>query len=469
MSPEEFREAGHRVIDWIADYQSQVASFPVLSQVEPGQVRSGLPATAPEHGEPLDAVLADLDRVIMPGVTHWQSPGFFAYFPANASGPSILGELLSAGLGVQGMLWATSPAATELETHMLDWMVGLCGLPDAFLSSSAGGGVIQDSASSSALVAMVAARHRAREQTGASIDKLVVYTSVHAHSSIEKNARVVGIEPDHVRAIEADSQHAMSVGALRSTIEADRAAGLVPFFVACTSGTTSSTAFDPVAEVGEYCVTDPTVWLHLDGAFAGSAAVCPELRWVNDGMELVDSYCFNPHKWLLTNFDCSLLWVTDRSAILHALSVLPEYLRNAASESGAVIDYRDWMVPLGRRFRSLKLWMVIRHYGAEGLRAFIRNHVALGLELAAWIDADDRFERVAPAPLALVCFRLRAGDDATKSVLEEINATGTHYLTHTVLDGNYVIRVAIGAIRTDRAEVEALWGDICERTDQVTT
>ena len=224
-----------------------------------------------------------------------------------------------------------------------------------------------------------------------------------------------------------------------------------------------------MAEVGAYCATNPALWLHLDGAFAGSAAVCPELRWVNDGMELVDSYCFNPHKWLLTNFDCSLLWVTDRSAILHALSVLPEYLRNAASESGAVIDYRDWMVPLGRRFRSLKLWMVIRHYGAEGLRAFIRNHVALGLELADWIDEDDRFERVAPAPLALVCFRLRAGDDATKSVLEAVNARGTHYLTHTVLDGNYVIRVAIGAIRTDRAEVEALWSEICERTEGLTT
>jgi len=457
MSPEEFREAGHRIIDWIADYQANVEQYPVLSKVAPGDVRAGLPASPPEHGEPLDAVIRDLDDVIMPGITHWQSPGFMAYFPANASGPSILGELLSAGLGVQGMLWATSPACTELETHVLDWMVDLCGLPDRFLSSGAGGGVIEDSASSSALVAMIAARERAGG--AAELSRMVVYTSNQAHSSIEKNARVCGVAADHVRMIDVDDRFAMRVDLLAEAMAADVEAGLLPFFVSCTAGTTSSTGFDPVADIATVC-EQHGAWVHVDAAFAGSAAVCPELRWVNAGVEQVDSYNFNPHKWLLTNFDCSLLFVADRAAIINALSVLPEYLRNAASESGAVIDYRDWMVPLGRRFRALKLWMVIRHYGAEGLRTFIREHVALGHELAGWIEADDRFELLAAPDVALVCFRLVAGDDATKAVLEQINETGRHFLTHTVLDGKWTIRVAIGALRTERRHVEDLWEQI---------
>lgn len=405
MSPEDFRTFGHQVIDWIADYQSNVESYPVLSRVEPGEIRAGLPASPPEHGEPFADVMRDLETKIMPGVTHWQSPGFMAYFPANASGPSILGELLSAGLGVQGMLWATSPACTELESHVLDWMIDLCGLPDRFLSNGSGGGVIEDSASSSALVAMIAARRRAGGADA--LDRLVAYTSSHAHSSIEKNARVIGLRDDQLRLIDVDETYAMRPELLAEAMASDVSDGLVPFFVSCTSGTTSSTAFDPVGEVAQIA-SEHNVWVHVDAAFAGSAAVCPELRWVTAGVDLVDSYCFNPHKWLLTNFDCSLLYVADRAAIINALSVLPEYLRNEASESGAVIDYRDWMVPLGRRFRSLKLWMVIRHYGAEGLRAFIREHVALGLELASWIEADDRLELQAPrAACARVLQRTR--------------------------------------------------------------
>lgn len=457
MSPEEFRTLGHQVIDWIADYQANVGDYPVRSTIAPGEVRAGLPATPPEHPEPFSAVLKDLDEIIMPGITHWQSPGFMAYFPANASGPSILGELLSAGLGVQGMLWATSPACTELESHVLDWMIDLCGLPSRFLSTGAGGGVIEDSASSSALVAMIAARHRAG---GAELlDRMVVYTSTQAHSSIEKNARVAGVRDEHVRFIDVDDAFAMRPDVLAETMLADADAGLIPFFVSCTSGTTSSTAFDPVAAVAEICESHGA-WLHVDGAFAGSAAVCPELRWVNAGVERADSYCFNPHKWLLTNFDCSLLYVADRSAIIQALSVLPEYLRNEASESGAVIDYRDWMVPLGRRFRSLKLWMVIRHYGAEGLRTFIRDHVELGNDFASWVEADDRLELVAPAPVALVCFKVKAGDEATRALLDELNSSGTWYLTHTVLQDSYIIRVAIGSLKTGRSHVEQLWQDL---------
>lgn len=457
MSAEDFRRIGHEVIDFIADYHADTERWPVLSQVEPGQVRAGLAATPPEHGEGFEAVMADIENVIMPGLTHWQSPGFFAYFPANASGPSVLGELLSAGLGVQGMLWSTSPACTELETHVLDWMVDLCDLPDRFRSNGDGGGVIQDSASSAALVALIAARHRAGGAEA--LPKLVAYASAHTHSSVEKGARIAGVAPEHLRTVEVDDNHAMDPAALAEAMAADAAAGLVPFFVCATVGTTSSTAIDPVAAIAAVCA-EHDVWLHVDGAFAGSATVAPEFRFLNDGLDAADSYCFNPHKWLLTNFDCTLFWVAQRSALIDALSVLPEYLRNAASEAGAVIDYRDWQVPLGRRFRALKLWMVIRWYGAEGLRTFIREHIGLAQELAGWIDESDRFELVAPVPLSLVCFRHVDGDEAGRRVLDAINAAGRHYLTHTVLNDRFVLRVAIGSARTERRHVEQLWADV---------
>jgi aromatic-L-amino-acid decarboxylase len=465
MTPEQFRHAGRRTIDWIAQYLETIERHPVASRVAPGDIRRRLPQHPPQQGEPFDAVLQDLDEVILPGITHWQSPNFFAYFPANASPPAILGDLVSSGLGVQGMLWATSPACTELETHVLDWLVELLGLPDRFHSRGAGGGVIQDSASSASLCALLAARERATEfQTNEQgVDRpLTAYASIQAHSSIEKAAGIAGIGRRNLRLIEVDAAQAMRPELLERAIEGDRKAGRTPFFVCATVGTTSSTAIDPVPAVAEVCRRHG-VWLHVDAAHAGSAALCPELRWIHAGVEHADSYCFNPHKWMLTNFDCDCFYVADRASLISTFSVTPEYLRNPATESGRVFDYRDWQVPLGRRFRALKLWFVLRHYGAEGLRAHIRQHVALAQEFAAWVAADDRFELAAPTPLNLVCFRHRGGDAANERLLNDLNDSGKVYLTHTRLDGRLVLRLAIGGVATERRHVAAAWKLIRDR------
>jgi aromatic-L-amino-acid/L-tryptophan decarboxylase len=456
MTPEEFRRYGRMVVDRVADYWEQVESSPVGSTVTPGEVTAALPRHPPEVGEPFEAVLADLDRVILPGITHWQHPSFFAYFPANASGPAVLGDLLSSGLGVQGMLWATSPAATELETVVLDWLAELLDLPGRFR----GHGVIQDTASSAVLCAVLAALHRV---SGGSVradgvrQRYAVYLSPETHSAGEKAVRIAGLGDAAIRLLEVDPD-ALSVTAdsLRRAVEADRAAGITPLLVLATVGTTSTTAVDPVRALGELCRAEG-IWLHVDAAYAGVAAVCPELRWLNDGLELADSYATNPHKWLLTNFDCDAFWVADPDALVGALSVLPEFLRNAATESGAVIDYRDWQVPLGRRFRALKLWAVLRWYGAEGLRQHIRTGVGLAQELAGWIREDPRFEVVAPHPLGLVCLRLVAGDAASEALLRAVNASGEAYLSHTRVRGHYVLRVSIGATLTERRHVESLW------------
>ena len=472
MTPDEFRRSGHAVIERIARYMEEVERYPVLSQAEPGSVRAGLPRAAPEEGEPFADVLRDVDEIILPGVTHWQSPNFYAFFPANASGPSILGDLLSSGLGVQGMLWATSPACTELETHVLDWLVDLLGLPQGFRSSTAGGGVIQDSASSGTLTALIAARERAsggatnrhgvgHGGAGAPGPRLTVYTSRHAHSSIEKGVKIAGLGRDNLRLVETDGRHAMRVDALEAAIAEDRAAGAVPTMVCATVGTTSSCAVDPLRAIGELCRRE-NIWLHVDAAHAGSATVCPENRGLIDGLELAQSYTFNPHKWLLTNFDCSCFWVADRAALIEALSILPEYLRNRATESAAVIDYRDWQVPLGRRFRALKLWFVIRHYGAAGLRAHVRHCIALAEWFAAQVEASEEFELAAPVSVGLVCFRHRAGDAFTETLMNRLNQSGALYLTHTKLDGRLVLRLAIGGVATRREHVEGAWARIVE-------
>jgi aromatic-L-amino-acid decarboxylase len=459
MTPEEFRRLGKELVDWIADYQERVESFPVLSRVAPGEVRKRLPADPPATGESFEAMMRDVEEIVLPGITHWQSPSFFAYFPSNASGPSILGELLSAGLGVQGMIWATSPAATELETHVLDWLVDMLGLPPTFKSSSTGGGVIQDTASSAVLCALVAARER---RTSGLTNRegcrggLVAYTSTQAHSSIEKAVKIAGIGSENLRLIEVDSSFAMSASALEARIRADREAGLLPFFVSATVGTTSSNAIDPLPEIGRLCEASG-LWLHVDAAMSGTAALCPELRHIQDGVERADSYSFNPHKWMFTNFDCDCFWVKDRKSLIDALSILPEYLRNQATASGAVIDYRDWHVPLGRRFRALKLWFVIRHYGVEGLRHHVRRHVALAQEFASWVRDDPRFEIAAPVPLNLVSFRHRGGDAVNEKLLAELNASGKLYLTHTRLNEKYTLRMSIGQTHTEERQVRAAW------------
>lgn len=489
MSREEFARIGHLLVDWIASYWDRLNAgdpgLPVLSPVLPGDIAGALPDEPPQRGENWDTILKDFERIIVPGLTHWQSPNFFAYFPANASGPAVLGELLSAGLGVQGMLWATSPAATELETRMLDWLAGMIGLPGRFLSTSpSGGGVIQGTASEATLVAMLAARAR---NTAAPGQRLACYTSTQAHSSVLKAAMIAGIatgEADRIgfRPIGVDEAFAMRPELLERAIREDIDAGRKPIFVCATVGTTSSTAIDPTAHIGRIA-REHGLWLHVDAALAGAAAVCPEFRWLLDGVVYADSFCFNPHKWLLTNFDCSLMWTADRDSVVRALSVTPEYLRNAASDDGAVTDYRDWQVPLGRRFRALKLWFVVRHYGVEGLRAHIRGHVGSATHFEELVRSDERFEVVAERTLNLVCFRLRAGtfaekhppedagtslDDLNKRLMESLNATGAIYLTHTVLPGvGLVLRLAVGGTHTRSGHVRAAWELIRSEADKL--
>ncbi|MFN0092657.1 MAG: pyridoxal-dependent decarboxylase [Acidimicrobiales bacterium] len=457
MTPDEFRRSGRAVVDWLADYYERLESLPVLAPVAPGEIRARLPAEAPERGEPFAAILDDVDAKLLDGVTHWQHPSFFGYFPANASGPSILGELLSAGLAVQGMLWSTSPACTELETHVLGWLARLCALPERLVAEPAGA-VIQDSASSAALCAIVAARERAR-RAGADPATLTAYLGAHTHSSVEKGLRVAGVGGEQLRLVDSGAGGGLDPAALAAALARDAAEGRRPFFVCATAGATASLVFDPVAAVAA-AATRYGAWVHVDGALAGAAAVCSELRFVNAGLDRVDSYCFNPHKWLLTNFDCDCFYVADRAELVSALSILPDYLRNAATESGQVIDYRDWQVPLGRRFRALKLWFVLRWYGAEGLRRHIRRGVALAEELAGWVAEDPEWELAAPPRLSLVCLRSRAGDDATQAALDRVNASGAAFVTHARVDGRLALRVAVGAPLTERRHLEALWAAV---------
>ena len=450
MSPEEFRRYGHDIVEWVANYMETVSERPVVSTVAPGDIRAKLPAAAPEEPEPFDAVMRDLDDVVMPGITHWQSPGWFGYFPANSSPPSILGELVSAGLGVQGMLWATSPAATEIEEVVADWLVDLLGLPEGWKTTGPGGGVIQMSASDSTHTALVVARERA----GGDIGRMVAYASEQAHSSIEKGARVAGF--GHTRFIPVDEHFAVRPDAFEAAVEADLATGLIPVVVVSAVGTTGTTAIDPIRAIGEIARFH-RLWHHVDAAYAGTAMICPEFRHHQDGLELVDSYTFNPHKWMFTNFDCSLFYVADRTPLLEAMSILPPYLLNKATESGQVIDYRDWHVPLGRRFRALKLWFVLRSYGAEGLRHHVREHVALAAELADRIEQHPRLDLVAPTPIGLVSFRHVDGDEATEALAEKINNSGWAYVTPSKLDGKSFIRVSIGQTNTTAEHVDRLW------------
>ncbi|MDI6753826.1 MAG: pyridoxal-dependent decarboxylase [Thermodesulfobacteriota bacterium] len=470
MTPEEFRRYGRAVVDWVADYYEKVESFPVLSLVPPGKIRAALPPDPPLQGEAFETILKDLDRLIIPGITHWQSPNFFAFFPANTSGPSILGELLSAGLGVQGMLWATSPACTELESHVMDWLVDMLALPKKFKFSGTGGGVIQDSASSASLCALLSARERATnfESNRRGCDgRLVAYASTQTHSSIDKAVNIAGIGRQNLRWIEVDGVFAMRPERLREQIKQDRQAGLIPCFVCATVGTTSSNAIDPLPEIGRIC-QEEGLWLHVDGAMAGTAAICPEYRHIHSGLEFADSYCFNPHKWMFTNFDCDCFYVADRAALINTLSVLPEYLRNQATESGAVIDYRDWQIPLGRRFRSLKLWWVIRHYGVEGLRYHIRRHIELAQNFAKWVKDDDRFELAVPPPLNLVCFRHVGGEAINEKLLERLNQSGRLYLTHTKLSDKYTLRFCVGQTNTEAHHVYQAWQEIKKAAAEVT-
>jgi aromatic-L-amino-acid/L-tryptophan decarboxylase len=459
LSPSQFREEGKKIIDWIADYYENIENYPVLSQVKPGEIKSLFPENPPQTGETMDAVIQDLNRKILPGITHWQSPNFYAFFPSNTSFPSILGDLVSSGLGVQGMIWATSPAATELETRVLDWLAGMMDLPGKFRSTSTGGGVIQDTASTSALTAVIAARERAtnfESNKSGSRQNLVAYVSTQTHSSLEKAIKMAGIGSNNLRLIEVDENFAMRPQMLEQQIGEDRKNGFIPFFVCATIGTTSSNAMDPVRMIGEICQKE-NCWLHVDAAMSGTAMICPEFRHFQDGIELADSFSFNPHKWMFTNFDCDVFWVGNRHELINAFSILPEYLRNKATESGEVFDYRDWHVQLGRRFRSLKLWFVIRHYGVEGLRFHIRKHVEMARSFTAWVKNSSDFEMVVEPPLNLVCFRHRSGDEFNMQLMNAVNETGKAYFTHTKLNGQVVLRFSIGQTHTEERHVKQTW------------
>ncbi len=468
MKTEEFRKQGYKVIDWIADYYEEIEKYPVLSQVKPGDIRSQLPDKAPIIGRDYDDILEDMN-ILMPGITHWQSPNFHAFFPCATSGPAILGDLISTGLGINGMSWETSPACTELETHVLDWLVDMMDLPKKFKSNSKGGGVIQDTASSASLVALLSAREKVSKgktnENGVNAE-FIAYTSSQAHSSIEKAVKIAGIGKNSMRMVNVDENFSMDSTHLRQLIDKDIEKGLKPIFVCATVGTTSSTALDPVDEIGKIC-KEFNIWLHVDAAMAGPAALCEEYRFINKGLDYADSYNFNPHKWMLTSFDCSVFYVSDRTQLIKTMSILPEYLKNKTSNSEDVFDLRDWGIPLGRRFRALKLWQVINYYGINGLQDFIRTHMEITKILRSWIESDENFEIVAPTPLTLICFRHINGNTFTEKLLNKINESGKTYMTHTKLNNQYIIRFSVGQTSTTIEHLKVTWNYIVKTSNEM--
>jgi aromatic-L-amino-acid decarboxylase len=460
--PEEFRKIGKEVIDWIADYLKDTEKYPVLSQVKPGDIKKQLPATPPASPEKMETILADFNRIILPGITHWNHPGFLAYFANSASAPGILAEMLATALNVNGMLWRTSPSATELEEVVLDWFRQMLGLPAEFQ------GVIIDTASVSTLVALTAAReavHKRIREQGLSgrtdLPRLRLYCSEHTHSSIEKAAIVLGAGQEGVCKISSDAEFRMNAKALASAIAEDKKNGWLPFAVVATVGTTSTTSIDPVPAIADICQKE-NIWLHVDGAYGGSAAIVPEMRYVLNGCDRADSFVTNPHKWLFTPMDCSVLFTRHVDTLKNAFSLVPEYLKTT---DGEVNNYMDWGVQLGRRFRALKLWFIIRSFGVNGLASRLREHCRLARKFASWVDADKNFELIAPVPFSVVCFRYHPDSisDETKleqfnaQILEQINATGEAFLSHTKLNGRYIIRLAIGNLGTTEKHIARVW------------
>ncbi|MCC6858186.1 MAG: amino acid decarboxylase [Bryobacterales bacterium] len=450
MTPDEFRHYGHEAVDWIAGYLENPGRYPVFPKVEPGELIDALPKCAPEKGEPVEKLLEDFRSLVVPGMTHWNHPGFMAYFAITGSGPGILGEMLSAALNVNGMLWRTSPAATELEQVALGWLRQWIGLPDNFF------GIIYDTASISSMHAIAAARElaepeaRVRGGTG----NLTLYTSEQAHSSIEKGAIAIGIGQRNVRKIPVDEAFRMRVDLLEEAIEKDLAAGLRPFCVAATVGTTSTTSVDPLDPIADLTERH-NLWLHVDAAYGGGAAILPEFQHILAGARRADSVVTNPHKWLFTPADLSAFFTRRPDILRRAFSLIPEYLRTP--DQPRAVNFMDYGVQLGRRFRALKLWFVMRYFGREGVSELIRKHIGWAQELASWIDADARFERSAPAPFSVVCFRLKGSDDDNRRLLDRVNASGEVFLSHTALHGRFVLRLAIGNIATTHAHVERAW------------
>jgi aromatic-L-amino-acid/L-tryptophan decarboxylase len=455
MDPEAFRKEAHRIADWIADYFAAPERYPVLSRVRPGEIREALPASAPESSEPFEQIFADFERILLPGITHWNHPGFFAYFAISGSAPGVLAEFLSAALNVQAMLWRTSPAATELEEVTLAWLRRLVGLPDPFE------GVIYDTASISTLHALAAAREhavtdvRGRGLAGRfDLAPLRVYCSEHAHSSVDKAVILLGLGHESLRRIEADEQFRMRPEALADAIDADTRAGALPIAVVATVGTTSTTSVDPVGAIATICQRE-SLWLHVDAAYAGVAAMIPEHSWILRDAAAADSVVINPHKWLFTPFDLSVLYCRRMDTLRAAFSLTPEYLKTAEAET--VKNLMDTGIQLGRRFRSLKLWMVLRHFGAAGIRERLAEHMRLAQLFARWIDEDQHFERAAPVPFSVVCFRARGTDELNSSLLERLNASGEVFLSQTRLHGQFTLRLAIGNLHTTEQHVARAW------------
>ncbi|TKJ32532.1 aspartate aminotransferase family protein [bacterium (candidate division B38) B3_B38] len=467
MDKEVFRQFGYKFIDWVADYMTEVVKYPVMSQVKPGQIKERLPQQPPDKGEPIERIFDDFKEIIIPGITHWQHPCWFAYFPANNSPPSILGELLTAGLGVQCMIWQTSPVAAELEEVVLEWLRKMLGLPEGMA------GVIQDTASTATLCALLTAREKATnfEANQRGLKKpLVVYASEEAHSSIEKGVKIAGYGKENLRLIPTDDAFAMIPEKLEEAVIVDKKRGLQPACVVATLGTTSSTAIDPLADIGKIC-HQHDLWLHVDAAFAGTAGILPEKKWMLEGAEYMDSFVFNPHKWMFTNFDCSAYFVKDPGALIRTFEIHPEYLKTGLDAQ--VKNFRDWGIQLGRRFRALKLWFVIRYYGMERLQEMIREHIRLAKLFKGWVENQENFELMAPVSLSLVCFRLNDGrdeealDSLNRRLLESINQNGKIYLTHTTLRGKYTLRLAIGQRLTEERHVKEAWKLITSKAEEI--
>lgn len=464
MNPEEFRAFGHRLVDWIADYRATTAARPVMSQVEPGSIKAKLPAHPPLSPESMDAILADVENVIVPGLSHWQHPRFFGYFPSNGELSSVLGDYLSTGLGVLGLSWQSSPALTEVEEVATDWLRQMTGLSDAW------SGVIQDTASTSTLVALICARERTsayslvRGGLQGGEAPLVVYVSAYAHSSVDKAALLAGFGREHVRVIPADAAFAMRPEALASAVREDLAKGLRPCAVVATTGTTTTTAVDPVGLLAAIA-REHRMWLHVDAAMAGSAMILPECRPLWDGIEGADSIVLNPHKWLGVAFDCSVYYVRDAQHLVRVMSTNPSYLRTAVDEK--VKNLRDWGIPLGRRFRALKLWFLIREQGVEALQARLRRDIANAQWLKAAVETTPGWCVLAPVPLQTLCVRHEpaglqgeALDRHTQAWADALNRSGAAYVTPATLEGRWMVRVSIGALLTERADVERLWADM---------
>jgi len=466
MDPTEFRKLGHELIDWVADYRERIGDRPVMSRAQPGEVAAQLPAEPPLQGEGLGGIVADLERIVMPGISHWNHPGWFAYFPSNTDLASVLGDLVSSGLGPQGMSWQTSPACTEVEDVVLEWLRQMVGLPATFT------GVIHDTASTATLCALLCARERtsafSQNRGGLQAERapLVVYASDQAHSSVPKAALLAGFGAEHLRLIATDDEHALRLDLLEAAIRDDLAAGRRPCAVVAAVGTTATTALDPVAGIAALAAAHD-LWLHVDAALAGTAMICPEYRWMWEGAGQADSVVFNPHKWMGAGFDLSAYYVRDPEHLVRVMSTDPSYLRTA--QDGHVRNLRDWGIPLGRRFRALKLWFLIREYGVEGLQARIRRDMGNARWLMEQVDAAPEWERPAPAPLQTLCLRhvpkaLGGDEDALAihnlTLVDGINEGGRYYLTPAVVKGKQIIRVSIGAQATERKHVEGLWREL---------